>query len=76
MVLKYSRTYNQIFGETVFGGNNFVFCMCKRNRCFAGDKPGKLLMSFFLINIPGLVFDIMIAPSYNSPIYLGIGVFL
>lgn len=77
MCIKYTRTNAQIFGETVFGGNNFIFCLCRRNvRCFGGDKPMKLILSFVLINAPGLAFDLFVAINFESMIYLGIGVAL
>ena len=72
---------NNIKGEVVFGGNNFIFCMIsKHRRCFSGDKPKRLIMSFFLINIPGLVFDLFvvkdISDDYDTQIFLIISICL
>lgn len=72
---------NKIRGEVVFGGNNFIFCMLsKHKRCFAGDKPKRLILSFFLINIPGVVFDIFvlsdIIEEYDTQVFLLISVLL
>lgn len=53
----------KVLSEVVFGGNNFVCCMRgKTMRCFAGHKPGRLLVSFFLINVPGTVFNLFTSP--------------
>ena len=51
--------------------------MCKRKyRCFGGDKPKRLFMTFFLLNIAGTVFDLFVATNFESPLYLGISVIL
>lgn len=31
-----------------------------RCRCFGGDRPDRLIMSSFMINIPGVVFNIFV----------------
>jgi hypothetical protein len=50
----------------VFGGNNFVFGMGRKFRMFGGDKPGRLLVAFLLINIPGLIFHFYAMPDYRE----------
>ena len=57
----------EIKGETVFGGNNFIFCMKGRKnsccicRCFGGDRPDRLIIATLLINIPGIFFAYYVA---------------
>ena len=72
---------NKIKGEVVFGGNNFIFCMLsKHKRCFAGHKPKRLILTFFLINIPGIVFDLFvlkdISEAHDTQLFLIISIFL
>jgi hypothetical protein len=53
----------KIEGEVVYGGNNIVCCMMyKRSRCFGGHKVSRLVVAFFLINVPGVIFQAVILP--------------
>ena len=54
-----------ILGETVFGGNNYIFLMAQKVRFFGGDKAGRLILAFILINLPGVIFHIYVFPDYR-----------
>jgi hypothetical protein len=42
--------------------------MAKRKiRCFGGHKPSRLLIAFFLINIPGFVFHVFLCETAFGP---------
>lgn len=59
---------NKIHNEVVFGGNNVVCCMLRnRTRCFGGHKPTRLVFAFFLINIPGVIFNLMLLHKVFGP---------
>jgi hypothetical protein len=52
---------NKVYGNVVFGGNNFIFCMSSNSkRLFGGDRPSRLIMAFLLINIPPILFYIYV----------------
>ena len=59
-----SKPKKEIYGETVFGGNNYVFMMAKKVRFFGGDKASRLILAFVLINLPGVIFHIYVFPDY------------
>ena len=61
-----SKPKNEIHGETVFGGNNYVFMMAKTIRFFGGDKASRLILAFVLINLPGVIFHVYIFPDYRE----------
>jgi hypothetical protein len=49
-----------IKGEIVHSGNSKIFCMCGKGsgtaRCFGGSDLSQVVLSFFLINVPGVIF--------------------
>jgi hypothetical protein len=49
-----------IKGEVVHSGNSKIFCMCgkgdRSGRCFGGSDISQVVLSFFLINVPGIIF--------------------